>query len=105
MGGSDLKAFKGNSNSQVLAVCEVDAERLGAAREPAGIDPGSCCKDFRELLARSDLAQWGLGMDNSGPVEIVGQGEFPRSGLFTTAAKSPMDPVARRLRTSTADYA
>jgi predicted dehydrogenase len=34
-----------------------------------------------------DIAQWGLGMDNSGPVEIVGNGEFPTTGLFTTATK------------------
>jgi len=26
-------------------------------------------------------------MDNSGPVEIVGEGEFPQTGLFTTATK------------------
>ena len=34
-----------------------------------------------------DIAQWGLGMDSSGPVEILGQGEFPQTGLFTTATK------------------
>ncbi|MBN1845895.1 MAG: Gfo/Idh/MocA family oxidoreductase [Sedimentisphaerales bacterium] len=34
-----------------------------------------------------DIAQWGLGTDHSGPVEIVGQGEFPRTGLFTTATR------------------
>ncbi len=34
-----------------------------------------------------DIAQWGLGMDDSGPVEIVGDGEFPATGLFTTATK------------------
>lgn len=34
-----------------------------------------------------DIAQWGLGMDESGPVEIEGRGEFPTSGLFTTATK------------------
>ena len=34
-----------------------------------------------------DIAQWGLGMDESGPVEIEGKGEFPTSGLFTTATK------------------
>jgi len=34
-----------------------------------------------------DIAQWGLGMDDSGPVEIVGDGEFPETGLFTTATK------------------
>lgn len=34
-----------------------------------------------------DIAQWGLGMDHSGPVEVYGQGEFPETGLFTTATK------------------
>jgi hypothetical protein len=34
-----------------------------------------------------DIAQWGLGMDQSGPIEIIGQGEFPTTGLFTTATK------------------
>ncbi len=31
-----------------------------------------------------DIAQWGLGMDDSGPVEVVGKGEFPHKGLFST---------------------
>lgn len=34
-----------------------------------------------------DIAQWGLGMDNSGPVEVSGKGEFPKTGLFNTATK------------------
>lgn len=34
-----------------------------------------------------DIAQWALGMDESGPVEVSGKGEFPTSGLFTTATK------------------
>jgi predicted dehydrogenase len=34
-----------------------------------------------------DIAQWALDMDNSGPIEISGNGEFPTSGLFTTATK------------------
>jgi predicted dehydrogenase len=29
-----------------------------------------------------DIAQWGLGMDGSGPVEISATGEFPQRGLF-----------------------
>jgi predicted dehydrogenase len=29
-----------------------------------------------------DVAQWGLGMDGSGPVEISAAGEFPKRGLF-----------------------
>jgi predicted dehydrogenase len=35
-----------------------------------------------------DIAQWGVGADDSGPVEIEGQGEFPTDGLFNTALKS-----------------
>ena len=34
-----------------------------------------------------DIAQWALDMDNSGPIEVSGNGEFPESGLFTTATK------------------
>jgi len=31
-----------------------------------------------------DIAQWGLGMERSGPVEIEGHGEYPTEGLFDT---------------------
>ncbi|HVU25449.1 MAG TPA: Gfo/Idh/MocA family oxidoreductase [Opitutus sp.] len=34
-----------------------------------------------------DIAQWALGMDDSGPVEVEGHGEFPTTGLFSTATK------------------
>ena len=34
-----------------------------------------------------DIAQWGLDADDSGPVEVIGNGVFPESGLFTTATK------------------
>jgi len=33
----------------------------------------------------TDIAQWGLGADDTGPVEIEGRGEFPRDGLCDTA--------------------
>ena len=32
-----------------------------------------------------DIAQWGNGADDTGPVEIDGKGEFPAKGLFNTA--------------------
>jgi predicted dehydrogenase len=34
-----------------------------------------------------DIAQWGNAADDTGPVEIEGKGDFPESGLFTTAKK------------------
>jgi len=55
MGASDLKAFKNNRGAQVVAVCEVDAQRLEAARKLAQLDQKSCYVDFRELLARTDI--------------------------------------------------
>ncbi|OHB76383.1 MAG: hypothetical protein A2Z25_20180 [Planctomycetes bacterium RBG_16_55_9] len=38
-----------------------------------------------------DIAQWGNQADATGPVEIVGKGEFPRTGLFTTALKAEIE--------------
>jgi len=34
-----------------------------------------------------DLTHWGLGMEETGPVEFEGEGEFPRDGLFNTATR------------------
>jgi predicted dehydrogenase len=38
-----------------------------------------------------DIAQWGNQADNTGPVEIAGKGEFPKTGLFTTALKAEIE--------------
>ncbi|MBN1441653.1 MAG: Gfo/Idh/MocA family oxidoreductase [Planctomycetes bacterium] len=32
----------------------------------------------------NDIAQWGLGMDGSGPIEIDGRGMFPQHGMMDT---------------------
>ena len=38
-----------------------------------------------------DIAQWGNDADDTGPIEIEGKGDFPESGLFTTAKKSDIE--------------
>jgi len=35
----------------------------------------------------NDIAQWGNGTDHTGPVRVTGSGEFPETGLFTTATR------------------
>ncbi|MHC4433261.1 MAG: Gfo/Idh/MocA family oxidoreductase [Planctomycetota bacterium] len=38
-----------------------------------------------------DIAQWGNQADDTGPVEIRGKGEFPKTGLFTTALNAEVE--------------
>jgi predicted dehydrogenase len=33
----------------------------------------------------NDIAQWGIGADGGGPIEVEGKAEFPASGLYQTA--------------------
>ncbi len=35
----------------------------------------------------NDIAQWGLGMDGTGPIHVSGEGEFPKDGLYDTATR------------------
>ncbi|GAF79260.1 unnamed protein product, partial [marine sediment metagenome] len=51
----NMKGFKGKSDSEVVAVCDVDAGHREKAREIAGLDKKSSYNDFRELLARDDV--------------------------------------------------
>jgi len=66
MGNGDMGAFMGNVDVQVVAVCDVDGQRLESARERvdasyaekkrSGAFRGCAAyKDFRELLAREDI--------------------------------------------------
>ena len=32
-----------------------------------------------------DIAQWGMGTEDTGPVEVWGEGDFPKDGLWNTA--------------------
>jgi len=34
-----------------------------------------------------DIAHWGLGFDTTGPVEVSGKGEFPKSGIYNSALR------------------
>ena len=54
MGGGHLGGFLGDKQVQVLAVCDVDANRRGAARDRVGGDCGAY-NDYRELLDRDDI--------------------------------------------------
>ena len=38
-----------------------------------------------------DIAHWGLGFDKTGPVEVSGIGEYPKTGLYNTATKYRVD--------------
>ncbi len=53
-----------------------------------------------------DIAQWALGTDESGPVEVDGHGVFPTSGLFTAPTRVDLrylyaSGVTMRMRTRT----
>ena len=40
-----------------------------------------------------DIAHWGMNLDNTGPVEIEGYGEYPKTGLWNTATKYRVDTL------------
>lgn len=38
-----------------------------------------------------DIAQWGMGTESTGPVEIAGEGEFPKNGPWNAATQYAFD--------------
>ena len=60
-GSGNMKSFKGNPGSEVLAVCDVDAQHRDKARDSAGLSSESSYNDFREVLAREDIDAVSIG--------------------------------------------
>ena len=53
MGTSDLKAFRGNPGAQVVAVCEVDAQRLQEAGKLAEIESKLLLRGFSRVAGEA----------------------------------------------------
>jgi predicted dehydrogenase len=54
-GTSNLRALMADERVQVVAICDVDSQHAAAAAKLAGLPEGAIFKDFREVLARSDV--------------------------------------------------
>ena len=77
---------------------------LGPA-PPAPYTEKRCHWNFRWILDYSggqptdwgahhiDIAQWGMGTDHTGPVQVSGTGVFPEDGLWDTVTKYQFDCV------------
>ena len=55
MGMTNLRWFMSNPGSEVVAVCDVDADHRERARLAAELNPKSSYNDFRHLLPRDDI--------------------------------------------------
>jgi hypothetical protein len=54
-GSGNMRSFHGNRESQVVAVCDVDAAHRERACKSVGLDAKSSYNDFLDLLARDDI--------------------------------------------------
>ena len=50
-GSGNMKGFKGNGGSEVVAVCDVDAAHRESARKSVGLDAKYSYRNFHDLLA------------------------------------------------------
>ena len=69
--------------------------------------PARCHWNFRWILDYSggqltdwaahhvDIADWGLGTEHTGPIEVEGKGEFPRDGLWNASTSYRFECVYR----------
>lgn len=55
MGMSNLRGFLNQSDTQIVAVCDVDQTHLQEALQAAGLGPSDGTADFREVIAREDI--------------------------------------------------
>ena len=65
-GSGDMRGFLGRNDVQIVAVCDVDKDRLDKARQTVDgkYGNGDCATyhDFRDLIARSDIDTLSLAM-------------------------------------------
>lgn len=54
-GTGNMRALRGDERVQVVAVCDVDGQHRAAAAKIAGLKESDTYRDFREVLARSDV--------------------------------------------------
>lgn len=54
-GMSNLRAFLADERVQVVALCDVDSQHLEKAAALATVGKADCYRDFRDVLARSDV--------------------------------------------------
>lgn len=93
----DVGLPDGNRGCGTPPVQEVPAElnwEMWLGPSPKVAYRGVCHFNWRWILNYSggqltdwaghhiDIAQWGIGMERSGPVEIYGEGIYPREGLY-----------------------
>ncbi|UCF17205.1 MAG: Gfo/Idh/MocA family oxidoreductase, partial [Phycisphaerales bacterium] len=54
-GSGNMRSFHGNRESQVVAICDVDASHRQKAAKSVDLGAESSYRDFRDLLARDDI--------------------------------------------------
>ncbi len=98
MGRGHLGDYQDYERSEVVAVCDKDAQRLKERGEAAGIEPGCCYSDYRKLLRDAEklgLDAVSVALPNAlhAPVTVAAA----KAGLHVLCEK-PMATTARDAR-------